>query len=80
MFCIYAHYIKGQRVQLAPYGIEGDPMPCLVWRDPNPAALIRHCRVMATDGKVLTAGSDSDLHSLAIQTGLLADQDDWYIP
>lgn len=80
MFGIHVEHIQGHRVQVAPNGVEGDPMPCLVWRDPNPKAMIRYCKVLGSDGKFMTALSDSELESMAIAAGLVVQQGDWYIP
>lgn len=80
MFGIEVKEIKGHRVQVAPYGVEGVQQACLVWTDPNPDALIRHCRVLNTNGNVVSAKTVRGLLGAARRYGLVAGPLDWYVP
>lgn len=80
MFGIRVEQIQGHRVQIAPHGVEGDPMPCLVWHDPNPKAWIPYCKVIGSDGKFMTALSNTELERTAIAAGLMVQEGDWYMP
>lgn len=78
MWGIDATGIKGQTVRPAPFGIEGDDSPRLVWEDPNPKAMIRFCTVQH-EGKPITAPNLKGLQAAAEKVGLIC-SDDAYIP
>lgn len=78
MFGIYAANIQGQTVRPAPFGVEGDPKPRLVWDDPNPRAMIKECMVQDGD-KLVTADSIEGLKDEARRLGLICN-DDAYVP
>lgn len=80
MFGIEVKEIKGHRVQLAPNGVEGLQQACIVWTDPNPEALIRYCRVLNENGKVISAKTVRGLLGAARRYGLVASLLDWYVP
>lgn len=80
MFRIDVSAIKGHKVVLAPYGTEGEAEPCLIWRDPNPLAMIKVCKVQNASGNVLTAKTERGLMSIARRRGLLVDCNDLYVP
>lgn len=79
MWSIEATGIKGQTVRPAPFGIEGDEQPRLVWEDPNPKAMIRFCQVEDEAGKPITATNLKGLQVAAEKVGLIC-SDDAYIP
>jgi hypothetical protein len=78
MFGIRAQDIQGQTVRPAPFGVEGDPKPRLVWDDPNPKAMIPNCMVQDGDKRV-TADNIEGLKALAMRLGLVCN-DDAYVP
>ena len=78
MWSIDATGIKGQTVRPAPFGIEGDEQPKLVWEDPNPNAMIRFCQV-DIDSKPITAKTLMGLQMAAEKAGLVY-SDDAYLP
>ncbi len=78
MFGIHAASIQGQTVRPAPFGIEGDPKPRLIWDDPNPRAMIPVCMVQDGD-KLVTANSTAGLKAEALRLGLVCN-DDAYVP
>ena len=80
MFRIHSRDIKGQEVALAPFGTEGEHVPCLVFYDPNPLAMIRHCKVINDKGKVVTAKSYRGLQSAALRLGLKLSTTEEYTP
>jgi hypothetical protein len=69
MWNISASDIVGGVLLAAPLGVEGDATPCIVWRDPDPQALIRYCRVTCLTGLV-TAETEQGLRSAARRHGL----------
>ena len=78
MFGIEAKGIKGQTVRPAPFGIEGDPIPRLIWDDPNPRAMIKECHVLKGN-KLITAKTIKGLKGAARRAGLICN-DDAYVP
>ena len=80
MFQVYASAVQGQQVILALYGTEGEPEPCLLWRDQNPDALVLYCKVQSATGSVVTAKSEHELRSAALELGLLIDESQRYLP
>jgi hypothetical protein len=80
MFGIHSRDINGQDVALAPFGIEGDPAPCLIFYDPNPLAMVRHSKVIHDAGKVVTATTLRGLQSAALKLGLRLSKKHEYVP
>lgn len=78
MFGIRAQDIQGQTVRPAPFGIEGDPQPRLIWDDPNPKAMLPVCMVQEGD-KLITADNLAGLKAEALRIGLICN-DDVYLP
>lgn len=78
MFSIEAKTIFGQEVRPAPFGIEGESKPRLIWEDPNPQAMIPFCQVIV-NGYLLTADSIVGLKKVAKEVGLLC-SDNAYCP
>lgn len=78
MLGIHATSIQGQTVRPAPFGIEGDPTPKLIWDDPNPSAMGSMCLVQDGD-RPITADSIAGLKAEALRVGLICN-DDSYVP
>ena len=74
MLRIEANQIPGATVRPAPFGIEGDSIPRLVWDDPNPNATIKQCQVIR-DGNLLTADTIEGLQEAAERVGLVCNGD-----
>ena len=78
MFGIDVKSIKGATVRPAPWGTEGDKLPCLVWEDPNPDANVKFCKVVSLK-KVITAMTLRGLKGAANRYGLVC-SDNVYAP
>ncbi|MDT7834123.1 hypothetical protein [Aquabacterium sp. OR-4] len=82
-FSIDASQIKDQpgTVMIAPWGTESEPLPCLVWLDPNPGAMIPHSIITNQKGKVVTARSERGLIAAGKRLGLRFPQlPNYYVP
>lgn len=69
MWRISSSDAKGGTVLLAPFGTEDGPEPCLVWVDPRAVAIVRHCKVQAGNGELITAKTERGLRAIATRLG-----------
>ena len=65
--------LRGHAVRWAPFGVEGDPVPCMVWTDPLPA-LAQHCRVLGPYCTPLLVRTERRFLALVCKHGLVVDQ------
>jgi hypothetical protein len=67
-------------VRLAPWGTEEEPIPCLVWVDPDPDGLTgRFCKVQDESGNLISAPNVRGLRALAKRFNLKLSEE-FYVP